>query len=97
MAPYSEIKDMPIVDSSPVTTTTSTPSKRPRMSTKELTERKQAKAALRRALTVELAPGVKVYPDCYPGVGWVLDREGHAPRYLATKEKALQDYHSLVD
>jgi hypothetical protein len=66
-----------------------------RMSTKELSERKAAKAALRKTQTVILRDGVKVYPDNHPGVGWVLEWRGYADRYLATKELAIEHFKLL--
>ncbi len=66
-----------------------------RMSTKELSQRKVDKEASRKAQTVVLRDGVKVYPDCHPGVGWVLEWEGYADRYLATKELAIEHFKLL--
>lgn len=44
----------------------------------------------------EIAPGVVVYKDISPGVGWVLDRgQGSRLKYLATKDMAIGHFERI--
>lgn len=52
--------------------------------------------ATRSALTEYLDVGVKVYPDCPLGGGWVLERVGYHKRYLHSRDAAVDHYWWLV-
>ncbi len=57
---------------------------------------KARKRLERAALTEILAPGVTIRPDSPPGVGWVLARKGHPPRYLRDRATAVEHWRMLV-
>jgi hypothetical protein len=62
------------------------PSDEQRQRARDVLAKAKAERAAQRA---ELAPGVFVYPDSPPGVGWVLERPAKPLRFYGTREEAV--------